>query len=151
MDAKIWPPTTVVLGDEKYRNKLLLNGPPIAYKNETATCLKAQVSTSQKFFAGIILMRKVSRINTNQWCDDILNGHISTYDWVITSHRYFWHQGSFNNSTVMALWLARMLQIYSKSTHSNALMISLKFHGHILILEWHMAKNRQKSSSWIIQ
>ena len=47
-------------------NKLLLNGPPIAYKNETATCLKAQVSISQKFFAGIILMRKVSRINTNQ-------------------------------------------------------------------------------------
>ena len=147
------------------QNKLLLNGPPIAYKNDTisiriiyqnlqtATCHKVQVSTSKKFFADIILIKKVSRINTNQWCDDILkvHGHITTYDWVITSHRYFWHQWSFNNLTVMALWLARMLQIYSKSTHSNALMISSKFHGHILIFEWHMAKNRQKSSSWIIQ
>ena len=55
-----------------WKIKLLLNGPPIAYKNETATCHKAQVSTSKKFFADIILIRKVSRINTNQWCDDIL-------------------------------------------------------------------------------
>jgi hypothetical protein len=47
-------------------NKLLLNGPPIAYKNETATCHKAQVSTFKKFFADITLMRKVSRINPNQ-------------------------------------------------------------------------------------
>ena len=66
------------------QNKLLLNGPPIAYKNDTisikiiyqnlqtATCHKAQVSTSKKFFADIILIKKVSRINTNQWCDDIL-------------------------------------------------------------------------------
>ena len=128
------------------QNKLLLNGPPIAYKNDTisiriiyqnlqtATCHKVQVSTSKKFFADIILIKKVSRINTNQWCDDILkvHGHITTYDWVITSHRYFWHQWSFNNLTVMVLWLARMLQNASKSTHSNALIISSKFHGSYL-------------------
>ena len=145
-----------------HNNKLLLNGPPIAYESDTiafkiihqnlqtATCHK--VSTSKKFFADIILIKKLSRINTNQ-CDDIfkVHGHNTTYDWVITSHRHFWHQWSFNNLTVMALWLARMLQIYSKSTHSNALMISSKFHGHILTFEWGMAKNRQKSSSWIIQ
>ena len=64
-------------------NKLLLNGPPIAYKNDTisikiiyqnlqtATCHKAQISTSKKFVDDIILIRKVSRINTYQ-CDDIL-------------------------------------------------------------------------------
>ena len=65
------------------QNKLLLNGPPIAYKNDTfsikiiyqnlqtATCHKAQISTSNKFVDDIILIRKVSRINTYQ-CDDIL-------------------------------------------------------------------------------
>ena len=64
-------------------NKLLLNGPPIAYKNDTfsikiiyqnlqtATCHKAQISASKKFVDAIILIRKVSRINTYQ-CDDIL-------------------------------------------------------------------------------
>ena len=65
-------------------NKLLRNGPPTAYKNDTistkiiyqnlqpAPCHKAQVSTSKKFFPDIILIKKVSRINTNQSCDDIL-------------------------------------------------------------------------------
>ena len=147
------------------QNKLLLNGPPIAYKNDTisiriiyqnlqtATCHKVQVSTSKKFFADIILIKKFqesTQIN-HVMISSKFHGHISTYEWVITSHRYFWHQGSFNNSTVMALWLARMLQIYSTSNNSNALMISSKFHGHILTFEWDMAKYRQKSSSWIIQ
>ena len=73
------------------QNKLLLNGPPIAYESDTiafkiihqnlqtATCHK--VSTSKKFFADIILIKKLSRINTNQ-CDDILkvHGHNTTYD-----------------------------------------------------------------------
>ena len=72
-------------------NKLLLNGPPIAYESDkiafkiihqnlqTATCHK--VSTSKKFFADIILIKKLSRINTNQ-CDDIfkVHGHNTTYD-----------------------------------------------------------------------
>ena len=62
------------------QNKLLLNGPPIAYKKDTfsikylskfatATCHKAQqVSTSKRFFADII--KKVSRstqINEVSW------------------------------------------------------------------------------------
>ena len=56
--------------DENKDNKQLLNGPPIAYKNDkisikiiyqnlqTATCQKAQVSTSKKFFADIIVVKK---------------------------------------------------------------------------------------------
>ena len=59
---------------KKNQNKLLLNGPPIAYKKDTfsikiiyqnlqtATCHKAQqVSTSKRFFADIIIIKKVPR------------------------------------------------------------------------------------------
>ena len=41
------------------------------------------------------------------------------------------HHGSFNNPTVMALWLTRKLQHYYELHQNSAQMISWKFHGHI--------------------
>ena len=53
------------------------------------------------------------------------------------------HTGIFGirDHSIIQQWWPRMLQIYSKSTHRNAPMISSKFHGHILTFEWDMAKN----------
>ena len=67
------------------------------------------------------------------------------------------HTGIFGirDHSIIQQWLpCDLLECFRftlKSTQNNALMISPKFDGHISTFEWDMAKNRQKSSSWIIQ
>ena len=51
------------------------------------------------------------------------------------------HRGSFNNPTVMALWLTRKLQHYYELHQNSAQMISWKFHDHIFSRWWDMSKS----------